>query len=116
MQETVESSCDQFSNHICRYELKKKEKTSEFIASYAGLEDDDEDPEDDSSDDELDGENDLEEIDEEDVTEDDMAEIDPSNIIGSSRTRGRRVDYVNDVVCDDIVEDDEEDTDFNVPL
>lgn len=53
MQETVESSCDQ-------YELKKKEKTSEFIASYAGLEDDDEDPEDDSSDDELDGENDLE--------------------------------------------------------
>ncbi|KTW28112.1 hypothetical protein T552_01973 [Pneumocystis carinii B80] len=108
MQETVESPCNQ-------YELKKKEKALDSIESPEILEEDDEDLEDDSSDGDSDDENDLEEIDEEDATEDDMAEIDPSNIIKSCRTRGIRVDYVKDVNCDDILEDDEDDTDFNVP-
>ncbi|KAG5440457.1 hypothetical protein PCK2_000485 [Pneumocystis canis] len=109
-----------------KYESKKKEETDVLVPST--ILEEESDPEDDSSEEESEQEEDLEEIDEgrsmtivcpvfsECVTDDDMAEIDPSNIIGTSRTRGIKVDYIKDVNYDDIVEDEEDDADFNTPL
>ncbi|KTW30045.1 uncharacterized protein T551_01989 [Pneumocystis jirovecii RU7] len=116
MQETVKSHCEKYD------ELKKKEKVTETAIpsklqeERKEEEEEDDDLEEESSDEDLDGENDLEDLDEEDVTDDDMAEIDPSNIIGFSRTFGKRVDYLKEADNDDILDDDEDDEDFDAPL
>ncbi|KAG5438200.1 hypothetical protein PCANB_003051 [Pneumocystis canis] len=100
--------------NISEYESKNEEISEVFAPST--LQEEDDSLENDSTEEESDEGIDLEEIDEECATDDDMDEIDPSNIIETSRTRGKKVDYIKDVNHDDIFEDEEDDDDFRAPL
>jgi hypothetical protein len=52
----------------------------------------------------------------EEEEEDDLAEIDPSNIIGGRRTRGKQIDFAKAAEeAGDMDEDDEDDTEYKAP-